>query len=194
MRCWPAGTGCRGSERPGAAAAIRRFLDRLRTLLALAAAATALFHCLAVASVALVLNTLIVERLPGWPWVAFVAGRGRNARPGGRRGAPCCWRWRGLRAGTAARRVQAAEPDLRNDVESSLDLASLLAAPVAGISSPLVGALVASTGERLAARRPAAFCLLARGPRRGAAAGGRGGPAGWRSRSPAAFPGRRCGR
>ena len=56
---------------PGEPVAIRRFLDRLRTLLALAAGATALFHCLAVASVALVLNTLIVERLSGWPWVAF---------------------------------------------------------------------------------------------------------------------------
>jgi hypothetical protein len=50
----------------------------------------------------------------------------------------------------AARRIQEVEPDLRNDVESSLDLEPLLGAPVAGISSPLVGALVGSTVERLA--------------------------------------------
>ena len=59
---------------PGETAALRRFLDfldRLRALLAIAATATALLHFLAVASVALVLNALIVERLPGSPWGAF---------------------------------------------------------------------------------------------------------------------------
>ncbi|MHB8834868.1 MAG: DUF4175 family protein [Candidatus Methylomirabilia bacterium] len=130
--------------------AIRRFLDRLRTLLAVAATVAALFHCLAVGSVALVLNVLVVERLQGWPWVAFgLAAAGTFGLAVG-----------ALRVGSAmarpslvaaARRVQAAEPDLRNDVESSLDLAPLLATPAAGTSSPLVGALVASTGERLCA-------------------------------------------
>ena len=141
---------------PGETAAIRRFLDRLRTLLAVAATATALFQCLAVAAVALVLNTLIVERLPGWPWAAFMLASAGTlglavaaarlvraaARPTRR---------------AAARRVQRVAPDLRDDVESSLELASLVRAPIEGISSPLVGALVASTGERLAADAPRRF-------------------------------------
>ena len=137
----------------GETAALRRFLDRLRTLLAMAAAATALLHFFTVAAVALVLNALIVERLSASPWgafalaasgtfglavaaVRFILAAGRPSRR------------------EAARRVQSVEPDLRNDVESSLDLAPLLTAPVAGISVPLVGALVASTGERLAAGAP----------------------------------------
>lgn len=140
----------------GAAHAIRGFLDRLRTLLAAAAVATAFFHLLAVAAVALVLNTLVVERLSGWPWGAFALAAAGTlgvaaaavrcvlaaARPSRR---------------AAARRVQEVEPDLRNDVESSLELAPLLETPAAGISSPLVGALVASTGERLAAAAPRRF-------------------------------------
>ena len=137
-------------SRPGEPIAIRRFLERLRTLLALAAAVTALFHCLAVASVALVLNILIVERLSGWPWVAFgLAAAGTLGLAVSAVRLALAMARPSLRE--AARRVQAAEHDLRNDVESSLDLASLLATPVDGISSPLVGALVASTGERLAA-------------------------------------------
>jgi hypothetical protein len=136
--------------------AIRRFLDRLRTRLAVAAAVAALLQFLAVAAVALVLNTLAVERLQGWPWGAFVLAAAGTlglavaaarvvlalARPSRR---------------AAALRVQAVETDLRNDVESSLDLASLLDAPAPGISSPLVGALVASTAERLAAAAPRRF-------------------------------------
>lgn len=138
----------------GGSVAIRRFLDRLRTLLAVAATVTALFHCLTVASIALVLNILIVERLPGWPWVAFgLAAAGTFALAISAVRLVLAMARPSLRA--AARRVQAVEPDLRNDVESSLDLASLLATPVDGISSPLVGALVASTGERLAAEAAA---------------------------------------
>jgi hypothetical protein len=60
----------------------------------------------------------------------------------------------------AALRVQAVEPSLRNDVESSLELAPLLQAPAPGVSAPLVGALVATTGDRLefaAARRFASW-------------------------------------
>ena len=137
-------------------AGLRRFLDRLRLLLAGVAAATALARLLAVAAVALALNALIVERLPAWPWAAFtLAAVGTLgvavaavsflmsvARPSRQ---------------AAARRVQAVESGLRNDVESSLDLAPLLEEPVPGISSPLVGALVASTGERLAATAPVRF-------------------------------------
>jgi len=141
---------------PEETAALSRFLDRLRLLLGAVAATAALSRCLAVAAVALVLNALIVERLPAWPWAAFtLAAAGTLAIaitaarfvlalvPPSRR--------------VASRRVQAVEPGLRNDVESSLDLAPLLAAPAAGISSPLVRALVASTGEHLAAGSPARF-------------------------------------
>jgi soluble cytochrome b562 len=137
-------------------AALSRFLDRLRLLLAAAAAATALARLLAVAAVALTLNTLIVERLPTWPWAAFALGAVGTlgivvaaarflmslARPSRH---------------AAARRVQEVERGLRSDVESSLDLAPLLETPAPGISSPLVGALVASTGERLAASPPGRF-------------------------------------
>ncbi len=136
-------------SKAGEAVVIGSFLDRLRTYLAVAASAAALVRCLTVAGVALVLNTLIVERLSRWPWFAFARAAAGTlglalaaarvflamARPSRR---------------AAARRVQRVEPDLRDDVESSLDLASLLAAPVAGVSSPLVAALVASTGDRLA--------------------------------------------
>lgn len=141
---------------PAGTVVIRQHLDRLRTLLAVAATATALFRGLALACVVVVLNTLIVEHLTGWPWVSFVLAAAGTlglagavirivramARPSPR---------------AAALRVQAVEPRLRNDVESSLDLAALLTTPVAGISSPLVGALVASTGARLAAAGPRGF-------------------------------------
>jgi hypothetical protein len=137
----------------GAAAALSRFLDRLRTLLALAATAAALLHVFTVAAVALVLNALIVERLPASPWGAFALAAA------GTFGLAAAAVRVVLAAGRpsrreAARRVQGVEPDLRSDVESSLDLAPLLTMPVAGISAPLVGALVASTGERLAAGAP----------------------------------------
>jgi tetratricopeptide (TPR) repeat protein len=130
--------------------AMHRFLDRLRTLLAVAASATALMHLLAVAAVVVVLNALVVEHLFRWPWAACTLGLAvaavrlalAMARPSRR---------------AAARRIQEAEADLRNDVESSLELEPLLATPAAGISSPLVGALVGSTGERLDAAAPRRF-------------------------------------
>ncbi len=140
----------------GETAALRRYLDRLRTLLALAATTTALFHWLAVASVALVLNVLVVERLQRWPWAAFaLAAVGTLCLAVAAARVALAAR-RPPRA-VAARRIQVVEPELRNDVESSLDLSPLLATPVAGTSSPLVGALVASTGEHLAGTAPRRF-------------------------------------
>jgi hypothetical protein len=137
--------------------AIRRFLDRLRRLLAAAAAAAALLRLGAVASVALLLNTLVVERLSSWPWAAFaLAAGGHLCVLFAAAGLLLALARRPSRA-AAARRVQAVEPELRDDVASSLALEPLLAAPVAGISSPLVAALVGSTGERLAAADPRRF-------------------------------------
>ena len=162
---------------PAETEVIHRFLDRLRLRLAVAATARALFQCLAVARRRSRPEHPGRRTAAGAPWVAFALAAAGTlglavaavrfflamARPSRR---------------AAARRVQAVEPGLRNDVESSLDLASLLTAPVAGVSSPLVGALVASTGERLAAASPRRFVSWRGGRRRGAAAGGGCGPAG----------------
>lgn len=137
-------------------AVLGRFLDRLRLLLGAVEAAAALLRLLAVGAIALALNTLFLERLPAWPWAAFalaVAGT-LSIAVAALRFAIALARPSRL---AAALRVQAAEPALRNDVESSLDLAPLLQAPAAGVSSKLVAALVATTGARLAAVAPWRF-------------------------------------
>jgi hypothetical protein len=133
---------------------LRRYLDRLRLALWFAAALPALARAAAVAAVAAALNALVIERLAVPPWPAFalallgtagfIAALGRLALALAPASLPA-----------AARLAQAAVPALRNDVESSLELAPLLAGDAPGaVSRALVAALVAGTGERLAAIAP----------------------------------------
>ncbi len=143
--------------------AIDRFLDRLRLLLWAASALRALSRVGAVAAVALVLNVLVAERSPAGPWTAFslsLAGTLALALAVVRYAPSLAVPARAA----AARRAQQFQTPLRNDVESSLELAPRAAAgdPAAG-SPHLIGALVASTASALGAR-PARSFVRWRGP------------------------------
>ena len=147
--------------------ALTGFLDRLRLLLWTAGALAALLRGAAVAAVAAVLNTLVAERSGAGPWAVFALALCGNAAvlvaavllaralPPPSRAA-------------AARRVQAVEPGMRTDVESSLALgARAPGAAEPAFSGELVGALVGSTAERLSGL-PASRFVPWRGVRAGA--------------------------
>ena len=133
---------------------IRRYLDRIRLLAWCAAAVPALARAGAVAAVAVALNALVIERLSLPPWAAWalsLCGTLGFAAALVRLGSALA----PLTRMAAARRVQSAAPQLRNDVESSLELAPVAAGAAAGgTSRALVSALIAGTRERLALTPP----------------------------------------
>jgi hypothetical protein len=139
---------------PAGAGSIRAFLDRLRLLLWSARLAAALARAAAVAAIAVVLNTLVAERAGAPPWAGFaLALTGQLALAAALARGVAELRFPSRES--AARRVEALVPDLRNDVASSLELAPLLDAPDGGpVSRPLVGALVDGTRARLARLEP----------------------------------------
>ncbi|HWR98482.1 MAG TPA: hypothetical protein VN317_08685, partial [Candidatus Methanoperedens sp.] len=128
--------------------ALARYLDRLRLLLWAARSLAALERCAAVAAIAVGLNTLVAERSAAGPWTVFTLSLCGTAAllATVARLAPA---FAVPSREDAARRVQAIEPGLRTDVESSLELGPGAAVDRA-ISVQLIGALVGSTSERLA--------------------------------------------
>jgi hypothetical protein len=132
-------------------ASIRQFLDRLRLLLFGAATAAGLLRLGALGAAVAVLDTLLGERSSAPPWLVFAAALAGTVVfwAAAARVAFAC-RVPGREA--AARRVQRLAPEFRNDLESSLELGPLAERPGPGeFSRPLVGALVAGTGERVGA-------------------------------------------
>jgi hypothetical protein len=137
---------------------IRRFLRRLLVRDLLNRLSAAILRLAVIACVALSVNTFFVEGAPQLPWTGFGASLvGTLAFWAGL--AAVVLAARPLSLPQAARRVEEQETGFRDDIVSSLTLASRLdAAPgEEGVSRPLFRRLMTVTADRLEKLRPGDF-------------------------------------
>ncbi len=142
-----------------ASAGITGFLLRVRRLDWTARTGEEFLRLGSSAAVLLTLNTLLIDGVPGLPWLGFGVGAV---------GAMVFWYFlarvvlamtRPLSLVRAARRVEAVRPEFRSDISSSLALERLLegGSSECSVSRTLVRALIGSTGEKVESLDPGEF-------------------------------------